>query len=289
MIRAGIFLLSLTASQLYGIDVKAKKAMAIDDYVFFESAIHPNLLLILGKTETVITSVTDNTTTSGQPIKTYALQTRWIDIVAERRAALNRAIAENQEWETFGKDFQDIESKYCKFLIADADIKVSQGDRDRTLTSRGTLCSYVVHTKGGADAKLESAVKSNRAIDSGLGLVKLISDGGKKDLLDAYQLSEKLKWILANDDKVLTEKQAAFYLGAALIKYEPDSFVKEIDDLFKSDNEKDLYAAFNKTFDMLYRPAAANGKNYKFHALSALTPVSVDAQKIITFDPQIKE
>ncbi len=288
MIKYIALLSTLLSTSAFSKDFRSKKALAVDGYLFFESATQPNMLLMVEKTETVILSQSENITTSGIPVKSFVIQTRWVNNADDRRAALAKAIAVHPEWENFAKNKEEIASSYCRFKLDDPDLKVGQGDRETSLIPVTNICDYVVHAKSAGEAKLLQAIRDNNAIDSGLGTIRVLTPSSGV-IFDALQISERVKTILAKDlRKQLKEREAAFYVGASLAKYEVDEIVANPETLFEPANRKSLIAAMNETFDLLFKPVQGKSDTFVFYPISVTTPISVDRDKELIFDPQAK-
>lgn len=290
MLQRFLISLAMLSSQAHAKEIRAKKAVSFDGYLFLESTIQDNRLYlsIVGKTETKVIQRIERTTNAG-PVVFWAINTQWKDDRAGFRAALDKALAEHPEWKDALIDTEDIGSAFCKFKLTDPDISVKKGDRDdHWIHSNGLLCTYEVWTSNSADEKLLLAIKNNSAIDSGLGIVKVQLNSPPKLLFDAKNISEYLQKLVSDDDRAYSEKEAAFFLGASFANYNKDRPIEQ-ENLFDPVHQKDLMTGLHSVFPKLFESDTSTANAYKWKPISSPTPISVESPETLNFDPQSKE
>lgn len=289
MLRSALIFASIIAVPAFAKEVRAKDALIQDGYLFLESATQNKLLTIAEKTETVVASRADNTMTSGIPIRSWVIKTRWIDDANGRRAALQKAISARPEWEAYAKDREELTSAYCSFRLNDPDIKVAQGDRESPLTSTSELCTYVVHTRNNGEEKLLAALKSNTLIDSGIAPITVRVPGSSRTVFDAQQISDIVRSLAVDTSRQYTEREAGIYLGISLLQYAKDLGSPARDELLDARGRNTVLKALDQTFDRIFVKVSQNPALYRFQALSEPTPVTLVEDQILKFDPQKKD
>jgi hypothetical protein len=289
MLRTSCALLVLMSFPAIAKELNSNKAMSVDHYIFVESSTQKNMLLLLGKTETIVSSKSENTTTSGYPVRTWVVKTQWIDDRPALRAALDKALETYPEWENYAKDREEMASAYCKFNLKDPDIKVAQGDRSTPLSSSSELCTYVIHTKDTGDEKLLQAIEQNNAIDSGLGLLKVNLKGEPKVLFDGKAVSDYSKNIIGDGNKSYSEKEAAFLLGASFAQFSDEMLKNNQGNFLDPKDQADLLMGLNLLFPRVFTTQPTSPSTYKFLELEGPFPIAIPSVKTLTFDPQSRK
>ena len=278
-----ILMLCLGYHPAYSREFTSDKIFETSNYLFFESTTEQNMLLIVGKTETIINSAIDTTTTSGIAIKSYAITSKWKNSPLEMNLSLPLAIAAHPEWKTFYKNKLEMESKHCKFKLVHPDIKVTQGDRNFGIFPNAEMCTYVVYTRGEGDKILLDAISNNTAIDNGLEIIKVKSKS-QNAVLDASQISKDIAGKMGGElNRDFTEQEAAFYIGLSFLNYKTDQFVTSLDDLLGPEKRESLIDALGSTFKILFQPTNQEDKKFRFAPVTNSTPVF--AHSNIIFDP----
>lgn len=284
-----MFSILMSAPKVLAKDIRAKDTAIHGNYLFIESERQADLLTIVGKTETVVVSQSENTTTRGEPIRSWVISTRWIDDPVARRSALAQAISAHPEWENFAKDREDVTSDHCSFLLDDPDIKVGEGNRSTPLTSSSVLCTYVVHTKNDGDQKLLAAIEQNNLIDSGLKPLKIRYGSTQHTIVDARDLSRSLDAIGLDSRKTYSERDAAIYLGLAFVRLTDDMDPQDAQDVLSLPQRSELMSALNQAFDRLYHQESLAAKQYRYQPMTTPSPITVQRYQSLIFNPQLTE
>lgn len=283
IIFIGILMLS---TSVYAKNLRAKKALSENGYLFVELVSPEKHLSIIRPIETVVTQHAENTTTSGVPIRSWVISTRWVDDKEIRSAALEKVLASNPEWRGYAKSYEPLESTRCYFRLSDPDIKVTQGDRSTVLTSTAELCTYVVHTKNSGDEKLQKAIKNNNLIDSGVAPTVVKMPGNTMIAIDALAISEILKTQGIDTQEEYSERIAGAYLGMAWFQYLRDLDQTQQDEWLAPSSRALVLDALDQTFKHLFVKQDGSMSHYRFTPVSKPTLVTAAEDIVIKFDPQ---